>query len=267
MKRKNVLCLTTVEFLLIKSWRKFPCKKSFLLVALQWQQPFVLPSIHPTEVSLSNTLNLHQLRGCCVTVPDLWQGSSSAVLYPGFFNGLTVWSVALAVESLYLPCSFSALCPARWVFFFLVTTVHVLLLIVAKVPNCFFSFRRTLDVMRALMKINALLSWGPYRLRLKGALDLVVWSWVGGSEREKKKRSQPSWRGLNSKLCCLSSVLLLLGACVHAVLFPLLFLVVCEGDNDRLQTSRVKMSQSLSGKACWLARSPLAEARHWPVLS
>lgn len=218
MKRKNVLCLTTVEFLLIKSWRKFPCKKSFLLVALQWQPPFVLPSIHSAEVSLSNTLNLYQLRGCCVTVPDLWQkreksiqGSSSAVLYPGFFNGLTVWSIALAVESLYLPRSFSALCPARWVFF-LVTTVHVLLLIVAKVPNCFFFFCRTLDVMRALMKINALLSWGPYRLRLKGALDLVVWSWVGGSEREKRKEANPANGALIpnsavSPVCCCCWVL------------------------------------------------------------
>lgn len=71
-------------------------------------------------------------------------------------------------------------------------------------------------------------------------VDLVVHGRVGGSEL-KRKRSQPSRRGLSSKLCCLSSVLLL-GACVLAAFFPLLLIVVCESDDDRLQTSRVKMS-------------------------
>lgn len=44
----------------------------------------------------------------------------------------------------------------------------------------------------------------------EGALDLVVGSWVGGSERKRKSQPGVAWHGLSAKLCRLSCVLLLL---------------------------------------------------------
>lgn len=96
----------------------------------------------------------------------------------------------------------------------------------------------------------------------------LIWlfgGWVDGSE--KKNKSQPGQRGLSSKLCCLSSVLLLLGACVLAVFSRcLLFVMVITTDFKR-RGPKCHGRQRLSGKACWLASSPLAEACDWPVLS
>lgn len=94
------------------------------------------------------------------------------------------------------------------------------------IPDCGQSCSRvTVDVMRDLMKINALLSWGPKLAEVGDALDLVV---MAGSEKKKKKKkkgnggggkSQPGCRDFSSKLCCLSRVCCcLLGACVLAVL-------------------------------------------------
>lgn len=101
------------------------------------------------------------------------------------------------------------------------------------------------------MKVNALLSLGPYRLRVR-----LIWLSGAGlvaqrEKQKKKKEANPAGGACRSKLCCLSSVLLLLG--VHAVSVRCCF--DGEVDNDRLQTSRVKMSR-LSGKACWSASSP-----------
>lgn len=52
-------------------WRKSFPAMSFLLVVPAVAAAHVLPSIHPAVVSLSNTLNPHQLQGCCaVADPD-----------------------------------------------------------------------------------------------------------------------------------------------------------------------------------------------------
>lgn len=100
---------------------------------------------------------------------------------------------------------------------FLVSTVHDLVLIVVTVPNC--CSHSILDVGLNENRCS------PERRSIltEGALDLVVHGRVGGSEKKKKEKKikkrkfEPGYPGFSSRLCCLSSVLLLLGASVLAV--------------------------------------------------
>lgn len=63
----------------------------------------------------------------------------------------------------------------------------------------------------------------------EGALDLVVGSWVGGSERKRKSQPGVAWHGLSAKLCRLSCVLLLLLLLLAACVLAVLSAAVCEG--------------------------------------
>lgn len=95
---------------------------------------------------------------------------------------------------------------------FLVSTVREPVLIVATVPNC--CSHTTLDVGLDENRCS------PERRSIPA--DLVVHGRVGGSEKKKKKKIKkrkfkPGCPGFSSRLCCLSSVLLLLSASVLAV--------------------------------------------------
>lgn len=226
--------------------KSFP-GKSFLLVALQWQQP----TVRAAKLLCWRVFEQHAdflrvpwllLCSCPWPLTSAWrtatekrEGSSIAMIFPGFLLAQSL-NRSLACGKLQagglFPVAFSSV-SVRWGFW------SPLLLIVAKVPNC--CSCRIQDVMRPLMKINALLSWGPYLLRLRVWL---IWLFMIGLVAQNKKKEEANQadgalvpNSAVSPGCCCCWVRVSLQP------FPLLLLiVVCESEDGRLQTSRVKMS-------------------------
>lgn len=190
------------------------------------------------------------------------QGSSIVVIYPGFLlahslNRSLVCAKLLAA-SLYLSCSISALCPARGVSHHCACTG----------PDCCQS-------TQLLLPSDSRCDEGPdenkrspelrfITAEAEGALDLVVWSWVGGSEKKKPTWPGPQFQTLLSLQCAAAAGGLC--PCSPFRCYLLLFVRVIMTDFKR-RGSKCHGRQRLSGKACWLASSPLAEACDWLVLS